>query len=152
MALSEVVRKIDWYDLVFGLLEGWWCFNDGMDYPLQPAEFWLQCLKAAGFNESAVFGGSSAEARTQSIVLGCKSSRPPRSINYQHDLPERQQVADPSEQKGEHNLVAKNTRDLEVSTVPYKTVGDLEILADIYFPQEREMTTARPIGKPITSP
>lgn len=36
MILSEVTHKVDWYDLVFGLLEGRWCFKDGRDYPLQP--------------------------------------------------------------------------------------------------------------------
>ena len=154
MALSEVTRKIDWYDVVFGLLEGWWCFNDGRDYPLQPAKFWLQCLEDAGFNERAVSGGSSTEARTQSIVLGCKSSRPPRTINYQH--PESSVVDDPETQQvsslGEPTSDWKNPRAFEVSTVPYKTIGDLSILADIYYPQPRATTNAIPIGKPTTIP
>ena len=161
MALSEVICKIDWYDLVFGLLEGWWCFKDGRDYPLQPADFWLQCLGDAGFNERAVSGGSNAEALTQSIILGCKTSRPPRSINYQGPnssippLPERSspQDAAPSEYTiNQPNTDAKKGRDLGVSTVAYKKVGNLLILADIFYPQPGEMVNARPIGKIMTKP
>lgn len=160
MALSEVTRKIDWYDIVFGLLEGWWCFKDGRDYPLQPAEYWLQCLERAGFNGRAVSGGSSTEARTQTVVLGCKTSRPLRNIKYQHpepsvdNNPERptQQVPSPSYHSVDRrNIVAKNAREFEVSTVPYKTVGALSILADIYYPQSRETINAKPIGKPATT-
>ena len=160
MALSEVTRKIDWYDIVFGLLEGWWCFNDGRDYPLQPAEFWLQSLEDAGFNGRAVSGGSSTEARTQSIVLGCKSSQPPTSINYQHPespvhgMPGRptQQVPSSSEQTIDgYDQDAKKTRNFEVSTIPYKTIGALSILADICYPHTKEMANAKPIGNPTTT-
>lgn len=161
MALSEVTRKIDWYDIVFGLLEGWWCFKDDRDYPLQPTEFWLQCLEDAGFTKRAVSGGHSAEAKTQSIVLGCKTSQPPRYISCQHQEPsvhnlhERHTQLAPSsnEQTSDRgNLNSKNTRNLEVLTIPYKTVGAHSILADIYYPQSRELNNARPIGNPAITP
>ena len=38
IALSEVTCKVKWYDIVSGLLEGWWCATDGRDYPLQSPE------------------------------------------------------------------------------------------------------------------
>lgn len=161
MALSEVTRKIDWYDIVFGLLEGWWCFKDDRDYPLQSTEFWLQCLEEAGFTKCAVSGDHSAESRTQSTVLGCKISQPPRCISYQHQEPsvhnlhERHTQLAPSSNEqtiDRGNLHAKSTRNLEVLTIPYKTVGELSILADIYYPQSRELINARPIGNPATTP
>lgn len=161
VALSEVTRKIDWYDVVFGLLEGWWCFKDGRDYPLQPGEFWLQCLEDAGFNKFAISGGYSAEARTQSIVLGRKTSQPPQCINSErqersgHGFHEGYTQLAPSinEQTIDRgNPDAKSTRTFEVLTIPYKTVGALSILADIYYPQSREMINARPIGNPAIAP
>ncbi|KAF7886672.1 uncharacterized protein EAF02_003319 [Botrytis sinoallii] len=42
--LSEVTKLINWYDVVHGLLDGWWLGND-TDYPLQPPEFWMECFK-----------------------------------------------------------------------------------------------------------
>ena len=160
MALSEVTRKVDWYDIVFGLLEGWWSFKDGRDYPLQPTEYWLQCLKDAGLNDCAVSGGSSAEARTQSIILGCKVPEPSRSNNCQQAkasieiISEKpsQQISSTSEQTiNRRKVEAENPRDLEVLTTPYKTVGAISILADIFLPHSREMINAKPIGMLATN-
>ncbi|KAI1076802.1 hypothetical protein F5B20DRAFT_572644 [Whalleya microplaca] len=35
VALIEVTQKLAWYDLVWGLLDGWWMLDDDREYPLQ---------------------------------------------------------------------------------------------------------------------
>lgn len=75
--LSEVTRIVDWYDLVYGLLDGWWAFNDSRTYPLQPPEDWIRDLKEAGFGDASCSGGDSEESNTQQLIIG--STRPSKN-------------------------------------------------------------------------
>ena len=47
-----------WLDLTFGLLPGWWRFEDGYrtDYPLVGPEVWKRVLGDTGFGEAAFLG------------------------------------------------------------------------------------------------
>lgn len=65
IVLSEVTRIIDWYDLVYGLLDGWWTFKDSRAYPLQPANDWVRDLQEAGFEAAAYSKGDTEESNTQ---------------------------------------------------------------------------------------
>ena len=127
MILSEVTRIIDWYDLVFGLLEGWWLATDGRDYPLQSPDAWLGFLKEAGFSSCSYSGGSSEESNTQSLIVGS---------TVQDQRPDISGMA-PTR--------PAQTYDLDTHT--YKTVDDLDIQADIYYPKEGPPSKPMPIGK-----
>ena len=118
MLLSEVTRIVDWYDLVFGLLDGWWEFTDGREYVLQDAETWMKKIKAAGFVTAAYSGGSSLEATTQNLILGSTKFTGAKAKGSEHSL----------------------------ETLTYKTVDGLDIMADIYFPQV-SISRPMPIGK-----
>ena len=55
LVVMEVTAQMRWVDLVFGLLEGWWKFNDSdlrPDYPLLSRSQWQQLLSETGFSES----------------------------------------------------------------------------------------------------
>ncbi|KAL8850364.1 MAG: hypothetical protein Q9221_004684 [Calogaya cf. arnoldii] len=43
VSLVESTSRMFWFDIVFGLLEGWWLFNDGRKYVLASPEFWAEC-------------------------------------------------------------------------------------------------------------
>ena len=118
MLLSEVTRIIDWYDLVFGLLDGWWEFTDGREYVLQDAETWMKKVKEAGFDTAAYSGGSSLEATTQKLILGSTKFTGAKVKQSEHTL----------------------------ETLTYKTVDGLDIMADIYFPKV-SISGPMPIGK-----
>ncbi|KAL8919581.1 MAG: hypothetical protein Q9208_006698 [Pyrenodesmia sp. 3 TL-2023] len=113
MCLSEITKTIEWHNLVFGLLPGWWCFNDGRSYALQSAAEWMEVFSKAGFESVAYSTGTSAEAESQQLLIG--STRACKQPN----LPSVQA-------NGGHR----------VRTVVYKTVDDTDIHADIYFPNE----------------
>ncbi|KAJ6133404.1 hypothetical protein N7471_008619 [Penicillium samsonianum] len=49
LCLVELTRNLFWFDLVFGLLEGWWLFNDGREHALADESRWKRCLRDAGF-------------------------------------------------------------------------------------------------------
>jgi acyl transferase domain-containing protein/acyl carrier protein/SAM-dependent methyltransferase len=73
IVLSEVTRIIDWYDVVFGLLDGWWLATDGSIYPLQTANRWMDFFNAAGFTASSYSSGCSAESETSQLLVGTTS-------------------------------------------------------------------------------
>ena len=118
MLLSEVTRIVDWYDIVFGLLDGWWEFTDGRDYVLLDAQTWMKKVKEARFVITAYSRGSSLEANTQNLILGSTKSTRTQAKQSEHLL----------------------------ETITYKTVDDLDIMADVYFPKV-SASQPLPIGK-----
>ncbi|KAL9608393.1 MAG: hypothetical protein Q9167_006773 [Letrouitia subvulpina] len=124
IVLSEVTQLVDWYDIVFGLLDGWWLANDGSTYPLQPPESWMQSFEQAGFDrtQATYSQGSSREFNTQRLLLG--SNKHKVSANKSFGGVEEQ----PSMQ-----------------TVVYKSVNGVKIEADVYLPA-RLPTEAMPVG------
>ncbi|KAL8826088.1 MAG: hypothetical protein Q9170_007540 [Blastenia crenularia] len=139
ICLSEVTKPIDWYDLVFGLLPGWWCFNDGRSYPLQSAEEWMKVFEEAGFESMDYSKGVSEEAKTQQLLVA--STRACKSMNT--NSPSISQASgtashDPTSQ-GNENVKHR------MQTVVYKTIDHMDIHADIYFPE-----TPSPNPMPIT--
>ena len=76
MILSEVTRIIAWYDLVFGLLDGWWLAEGGNGYPLQPPEQWMEDFKKAEFQSTAFTRALTEDLQTQRLLIGSNSAVP----------------------------------------------------------------------------
>ncbi|KAL9046401.1 MAG: hypothetical protein Q9214_000753 [Letrouitia sp. 1 TL-2023] len=114
IVLSEVTQLVDWYDIVFGLLDGWWLANDGSTYPLQPPESWMQSFEQAGFDRTQVTysQGSSRESNTQRLLLA----------SNKHKVSAIKSPSDAEEERP------------SMQTVVYKSVNDVEIEADVYLP------------------
>ncbi|KAL6720906.1 hypothetical protein ACLMJK_000005 [Lecanora helva] len=121
--LSEVTEPIDWYDIVFALLESWWLASDGSTYPLQPPESWMTSFEQAGFDRARVAysWGSTRESNTQRLLVASRKYKtnklPPEMDN--------------------------GTRSVQ-STV-YKSVDGIDVEADIYLPA-RQPTRAMPVA------
>ncbi|KAK4611258.1 Non-reducing polyketide synthase pkbA [Fulvia fulva] len=90
VCLVEFTRNIFWFDLVFGLLDGWWLFEDGREHVLADEQFWDRSLRTAGFGEVKWTGGDSEESQTLRIITAFKSSSmsaipaPVRATTTQH--------------------------------------------------------------------
>ena len=128
IVLSEVTRIVDWYDLVYGLLDGWWAFKDTRKYPLQPAEDWVRDLREAGFEAASYSRGDTEESNTQQLIIGSTRSSKVTS------------TSEPAQ--------ARLRQSFRVETMPYKIVDDTKILADVYFPENPTATEPLPIGNP----
>ncbi|KFZ25093.1 hypothetical protein V502_00429 [Pseudogymnoascus sp. VKM F-4520 (FW-2644)] len=50
-SLIEFTTRLYWLDLVFGLLDGWWLFEDGREHCLADESFWKTSMKAGGFSD-----------------------------------------------------------------------------------------------------
>ncbi|PNP73507.1 hypothetical protein FNYG_13157 [Fusarium nygamai] len=51
LCLLELTRPLDWLDCVFGLLDGWWRFDDDRTYALADEHKWKSTLLDAGFSQ-----------------------------------------------------------------------------------------------------
>lgn len=120
MVLSEVTQLVDWYDIVFGLLDGWWLANDGSTYPLQPPESWVQSFEVAGFSKISYSQGPSPESNTQRLLVASND----------------QKVTAPLRREEKQSLM---------QTMVYKEVNGTSIEADIYLPAQAPQA-AMPVG------
>ncbi|KAI4187598.1 MAG: hypothetical protein L6R41_002703 [Letrouitia leprolyta] len=71
MVLSEVTREINWYDICFGLLDGWWLSEAGKGYPIQQADTWMDTFNRAGFSSMNFSTGPTEEERSQQLLVAC---------------------------------------------------------------------------------
>jgi len=120
LVLSEVTQLVDWYDIVFGLLGGWWLANDGSTYPLQPPESWVKSFDTAGFSRVSYSQGPSPESNTQRLLVASRNEKVTAPLRKAAKLP-------------------------IVQTVAYKEVDGTSIEADIYLPAQVS-ATAMPVG------
>jgi acyl transferase domain-containing protein/acyl carrier protein len=130
--LSEGTQPLEWFDICFGLLDGWWVAEDGKEYPLQPASKWMDTLQAAGFPSASFSRGPTQEAFTQQLLVGCKRKWPVPTSSEPTFIPPLTQ-----HQLGSYKL----------ETMVYKEVSGIQIHADVYVPQ-LVRASPLPIGTP----
>lgn len=130
LCLVELTRNLFWFDLVFGLLEGWWLFNDGRKHALAHERFWEQCLHAAGFK----WVDWSDTGSNESDILRVITASPFEVI------PSAKTIA-------VDNFAVKNSHETR-KTVVYKEIDGLKLLADIYYPPVTvELGRKIPVGE-----
>ncbi|TGO60221.1 hypothetical protein BCON_0037g00210 [Botryotinia convoluta] len=122
-SLVEFTRNIFWFDLVFGLLDGWWFFEDGRSHVLADEWFWESSMKTAGFGHVSWTHSSSAESRTVRIITGFLEA--PESTS----------------------VVPKRPREsFKYETLEYKTVEEYRLFADVYYDSS---TAKNEIERPV---
>ena len=119
LMLVEMTQQLFWLDIVVGLFEGWWLFEDGRTHALIDEKQWAERMKRAGFKEVLWTEGDAPESKTVRVI----GAFPTREVS-----------------KG----VAKSG----LETVVYKRTGEQEVHADVFYPTEKELgDNKRPVGK-----
>lgn len=126
--LVEFTRGLYWFDLVYGLLEGWWLFSDGRQHALADEWFWDRSLRAARYKHVSWTDGGTSEAQTLRLICAFKGEAErdcytpmPRTLPKRAGIP--------------------------METFVWKRVGTLDLQADIYFPKTSDdRAKKRPIG------
>ncbi|KAK2006001.1 ketoacyl-synt-domain-containing protein [Colletotrichum eremochloae] len=72
VSLVELTTRNYWLDMVFGLLDGWWLFDDGRPYVLATPEFWDKSMRQVGFQHVSWTGGHKRESEVCRIITGFK--------------------------------------------------------------------------------
>ena len=127
VVLSEVTEIIDWYDICFGLLDGWWLAEGGTVYPLQSAQAWTSSLQQAGFVSVGFSSGPIPEANSQQLLVGCIERHPVPLWLTEETSPSKEGT-------------------FQLETMVYKEVDGIQIHADVYIPRSTR-TSLLPIGK-----
>jgi acyl transferase domain-containing protein/acyl carrier protein/SAM-dependent methyltransferase len=125
VALVEFTRNIYWFDLVFGLLEGWWLFEDGRQHVIASEHFWNTSMRKAGFQHVSWTDGDSLEARTLRLITGFRA-------------PAANEIYTP-------RLDSRDT-ETAVESVMYKQTDGIPLFADVYYPPSVS-NEPRPIGE-----
>jgi SAM-dependent methyltransferase len=127
VVLAEFTQRLPWLDLVFGLLDGWWLFDDGRSAALAPSYFWERSMTNAGFKQILTTGGCSQESQTASIIAGFKQDQ-------QVDIPKKRSV---------------KLSDLESEVIAFKHDRDVSLQAEIFYPVDVLLQEDRkwPVGK-----
>ncbi|KAI0170256.1 polyketide synthase [Pestalotiopsis sp. NC0098] len=74
LIMLEMTQKLAWIDLTFGLLEGWWQFDDDRDHALAPVSAWKNALTRAGYGRVEWTDGALPEAAIQRLIFATASS------------------------------------------------------------------------------
>ena len=119
LALVEFTKCLYWFDLVYGLLGGWWLFSDGRRHALADTAFWEHSLLAAGYQRVSWTDGNTMESQTLRLICGFNS---PGTATQDHHLSKRAGVT--------------------METVVWKHIDGLELCADIYYPSEETGDTS----------
>jgi malonyl CoA-acyl carrier protein transacylase len=141
LCLVELTRNLYWFDLVFGLLEGWWRFTDGREHALADEERWERDLRKAGFEWVDWTGGETEESDILRVITAspCKSDpgQPLRGITVGAE--------------GVPSGTIEGEGGIQRETVTFKSVDGLDLLAEIYYPPEQDLVTGKslPVGKTI---
>jgi len=81
LVLLEGLKPRAWLDLTFGLLEGWWRFDDSdrSDYALLDAARWRQALSARGYTDPLILAPVAAESAPQGVIVARAPSEVPQA-------------------------------------------------------------------------
>ncbi|KAI3328358.1 hypothetical protein F4824DRAFT_493237 [Ustulina deusta] len=118
VCLVELNRTIPWLDLIFGLLEGWWLFEDGRQHALADEKLWGETFRAAGYHYYAYSDGPEEESGLLRVLVAS-----PASVM-------EKETASANGEKYDEELE-------RLETVSFKKVDDLDLCADIYYPPGR---------------
>ena len=132
LCLVELTQNLFWFDLVFGLLEGWWLFEDGRRHALANELLWNQCLRQAGFQWVDWTEGASKESDILRVIVASPTNL-------------LQSAEGDSVRSTQTSLVTQET-------VRFEEVDGTELFADIYYPKQASSSNkALAVGAVISS-
>lgn len=132
LLLIELTRNLPWLDVVFGVLDGWWLFDDGRQHALAHEYVWKQTLLASGFDSVDWTDGEGEEEKLLRIVAGfCDPNTNATGDTFnKRSIDTRLSVQAP-----------------KVQTIEWKCdIDATRFLADVYTPGCRQVPGRRPIA------
>ncbi|KAI1746716.1 hypothetical protein F4782DRAFT_544916 [Xylaria castorea] len=128
LLLIELTRCLSWLDVVFGVLDGWWLFNDGREHALAHEHVWEKTLLRSGFDSVDWTDGGTEEDTLLRIIAGfCGISD--KAVKRSEETPSPGVLQPP-----------------RIQTVEWKCADEIPFLADVYYSPSREVPGKRPIA------
>ncbi|KAI0180678.1 putative polyketide synthase [Hypoxylon sp. FL1284] len=69
LCLVEMTRPMYWVDIVFGLFEGWWMYDDGRKHVIADEKKWETELQASGYGHVNWIDGASEESKIWKFII-----------------------------------------------------------------------------------
>ncbi|KGO47180.1 Acyl transferase/acyl hydrolase/lysophospholipase [Penicillium expansum] len=115
LCLIELTRNLPWFDLVFGLLEGWWLFDDGRKHALATEDVWKESLSQSGFEWVNWSLNHTEESNTLRLITASPTPASPlvNSMDADTGVPKQE-------------------------TVVYGEKDGVRLCADIFYPESLE--------------
>ncbi|KAM0207791.1 hypothetical protein ACHAQD_011876 [Fusarium lateritium] len=76
LMILEMTESVPFVDIIFGLLEGWWLFDDGRKHAIITAEDWERDLHSAGYGHVDWTDGELPENTFQKVIIALASGAP----------------------------------------------------------------------------
>jgi nucleoside-diphosphate-sugar epimerase/acyl carrier protein/SAM-dependent methyltransferase len=97
LMMLEMTETLHWVDIIFGVLEGWWLFDDGRKHAIAHQSRWDREFQSAGYGHVDWTDGNAPEVNIQRIFIALASG--PRL--------DRLPIAPPSTQSDPKNYEAR---------------------------------------------
>lgn len=114
LMMLEMTETLYWIDMIFGLLEGWWLFDDGRRHAISHQSRWERELHSVGYGHVDWTDGNCPENNIQRIIIALASGPrydrlpiPPKPAKSQAtDSAARQVAVDEYVRKSTHGFDA----------------------------------------------
>ncbi|KAL7787159.1 S-adenosyl-L-methionine-dependent methyltransferase [Trichoderma ceciliae] len=73
LIFHEMTSQMLWADAAFGLIEGWWRFEDGRQHALQSTQAWKKVISSSGYGYVDWTDGRRPEAKSQNLIFAMAS-------------------------------------------------------------------------------
>ena len=114
LMMLEMTEIVPFVDIIFGLLEGWWLFDDGRKHAIAHTDRWERDMQSAGFGHVDYSDGHLPENKIQKVIIALASS----PVYARLPMPEK-----PSPKNESTDLAA---REKDVSTYVQKYGADFD--------------------------
>lgn len=92
LMMLEMTEIVPFVDTIFGLLEGWWLFDDGRQHAITGPEGWERAMRSAGFSHVDWTDGHLPESKIQRVIVAMASG--PAQARLPPPAPQTPQAAE----------------------------------------------------------
>ncbi|KAG0646230.1 polyketide synthase [Hyphodiscus hymeniophilus] len=108
LMMLEMTGTLYWVDMIFGLFEGWWFFDDGRTHAVSSETRWEKDLQSVGYGHVDWTDGARAENKIEKVIIamasGSRYDRLPApsepTTSFSTDCAARQAVVEDYVRKG----------------------------------------------------
>ncbi|UNI15752.1 hypothetical protein JDV02_002258 [Purpureocillium takamizusanense] len=81
LLMVEMTTPMYWVDMIFGLLEGWWLFDDGRTHAVADENRWARDLQSAAYGHVNWTDGQREEKGLQKLIIAMASGPRQRQVD-----------------------------------------------------------------------
>ena len=69
LLLLEMTEPMYWCDIIFGVFEGWWLFEDDRQHAVAPPQAWEKVLHSVGYGHVDWSDGNVDEVKCERLIM-----------------------------------------------------------------------------------